>query len=157
MRLSNEPLKIHLARACGEGACAGEGVPLIEFRVLGHVQAYDGEAALPLGAPKQRAVLAELLLARGAVVPRERLVDAVWGEAAPESALASLQVYVHGLRKALGGDRIERRGNGYRVSLEPEELDLERFEQGLERGRAALEAGRRGAAPPQRQIGRAHV
>lgn len=117
--------------------------------MLGAVEAYDGEAALPIGAPKQRAVLAELLLARGAVVPRERLVDAVWGEAAPESALASLQVYVHGLRKALGGDRIERRGNGYRVSLEPEELDLERFEQGLERGRAALEAGRPAQAAEQ--------
>ena len=132
----------------GESACSGKGSH-IEFRVLGAVQAYDGEAALPLGAPKQRAVLAELLLARGSVVPRERLVDAVWGEAAPGSSLASLQVYVHGLRKALGGGRIETHGNGYRVVLEPDELDLERFERAFERGRAALEAGHAAQASEQ--------
>ena len=102
--------------------------------------AADGRP-LALGAPKQRAVLAELLLARGALVGRDELVDAVWGETAPDSASTSLQVYVHGLRKALGGDRIETRGNAYRLRLEPGELDLERFEQLVERGRRALDAG----------------
>src|SRR5262249_35260788 len=66
----------------------------------------------------------------------------LWGEAPPASALQSLQVYVHGLRRALGGERIETAGRGYRVVVDEEELDLDRFERALERGRAALEAGR---------------
>jgi predicted ATPase/DNA-binding SARP family transcriptional activator len=114
---------------------------MIEFRVLGALTAVADGCTLALGAPKQRAVLAELLLARGALVSRDELVDAVWGETAPDSASTSLQVYVHGLRKALGGDRIETHGNGYRLRLEPGELDLERFERLVEHGRRALDAG----------------
>ncbi len=101
----------------------------------------DG-TVVPLGGPKQRAVLTELLLHAGGVVPRERLVDAVWGEEPPESAKASLQVYVHGLRRAIGVDRIETHGDGYRVRLEPEELDLARFERLVAAGERALGAGR---------------
>jgi predicted ATPase/DNA-binding SARP family transcriptional activator len=93
---------------------------------------------VPLGGPKQRAVLAELLLHGGGVVPRERLVDAVWGEEPPESARASLQVYVHGLRRAVGTDRIETLGDGYRVRLDPHELDLTRFERLVARAEHAL-------------------
>jgi len=87
-------------------------------------------------------VLAELLLHAGEVVPRDHLVDAVWGETPPESAVASLQVYVHGLRRALGSDRIETRGNAYRLCLEHDDLDLFRFERLVDRGGAALAAGR---------------
>jgi predicted ATPase/DNA-binding SARP family transcriptional activator len=119
----------------------GRGQP-IAFRVLGPLEAHADGKPLPLGAPKQRAVLAALLLARGLVVPRGELVDAVWGDAAPESALASLQVYVHGLRRALGSDRIQTHGNGYRLHVEPDELDLEQFERLLDRGREALHSGK---------------
>lgn len=91
-------------------------------------------------------MLAELLLARGAVVTRDALVDAVWGENAPEAAGSSLQVYVHGLRKALGADRIETRGSAYRLRLEPGELDAERCERLVERARSALAAGEPAAA-----------
>ena len=97
---------------------------------------------LPLGAPKQRALLALLLLNADAVVPRERLVDALWGDSPPRSAVASLQVYVHALRRALGPDRIETRGTGYRLRIEPDELDLARFGRLVERGRNALAVGR---------------
>jgi predicted ATPase/DNA-binding SARP family transcriptional activator len=113
----------------------------IEFRVLGPLSALAGGRPLPLGAPKQRALLAELLLARGSVVPRDALVDAVWGEAAPQSAARSLQVYVHGLRKTLGGDRIATHGGGYGICLEPGELDADRCERLVERGRGALAVG----------------
>jgi predicted ATPase/DNA-binding winged helix-turn-helix (wHTH) protein len=109
-----------------------------EFRLLGPVQAVADGAVVPLGGPKQRAVLTELLLHGGGVVPRERLVDAVWGEEPPESAKTSLQVYVHGLRRAIGVDRIETHGDGYRLRLEPEELDLARFERLVAAGEQAL-------------------
>jgi predicted ATPase/DNA-binding SARP family transcriptional activator len=113
----------------------------LRFELLGPVQAVSEDGPLPLGAPKQRALLAELLLERGRVVSREQLVDALWGERPPESAHASLQVYVHGLRRALGSERIVTVGGGYRVALEPGELDVERFEQLLERADRAVERG----------------
>ena len=72
----------------------------------------------------------------------EQLIDGLWGEAPPASAVQSLQVYVHGLRRALGADRIETAGRGYRVVVERGRARLDRFERTLERGRAALEAGR---------------
>jgi DNA-binding SARP family transcriptional activator len=93
------------------------------FSLLGPVEALvDGES-VALGAPKQRALLAVLLLGRGAVVSRDRLIDALWGEDPPASAAKSLQVYVHGLRRVLGAERIERAGAGYRIRLEDGELD----------------------------------
>lgn len=113
----------------------------MDFRVLGPVQAHDEGKAVELGTPKQRGLLVALLLARGAVVSRDDLVEAVWGDAPPGAAPASLQVYVHGLRKALGESRIERHGDGYRLVVDPGELDLERFEALVARGRAALEHG----------------
>src|SRR5438270_797966 len=104
------------------------GLGATEFRVLGPVQALAEGRVLPLGGPKQRALLAELLLHGGAVLPRDHLVDALWDDP-PTSARASLQVYVHGLRRAIGTERIETHGDGYRIQLEPAELDLARFER----------------------------
>ena len=113
-----------------------------QFRVLGPVEALLDGTPAALGAPKQRGLLALLLVNRRRVVSAEQLVDGLWGEAPPTSAVQSLQVYVHGLRRALGADRIATAGRGYRAVVAEEELDLDRFERGLERGRAALEAGR---------------
>ncbi|HZC74906.1 MAG TPA: BTAD domain-containing putative transcriptional regulator [Gaiellaceae bacterium] len=113
-----------------------------QFRVLGPVEVLVDGTPAALGAPKQRALLAVLLVNRRRVVTSEQLVDALWGEDPPASAVQSLQVYVHGLRRALGSERIETAGRGYRTVVGEDELDLDRFERTLERGRAALEAGR---------------
>ncbi|MEN3341097.1 MAG: hypothetical protein V7644_501 [Actinomycetota bacterium] len=113
----------------------------IEFRILGPVEAREEGRRLPLGAPKQRALLAFLLLNAEAAVSRDRLVDALWNGSAPRSAVASLQVYVHGLRRALGSGRIETHGTGYRLRLDGAELDLARFEKLVERASAALASG----------------
>jgi predicted ATPase/DNA-binding SARP family transcriptional activator len=114
----------------------------VEFRILGPVEARSDGGPIDLGRPKQRALLAALLLRAGTAVPRDALVDALWGEAPPSSAVQSLQVYVHGLRKALGPERIETRGTSYRVVLEPGELDLERFQALVARAGRDLDAGR---------------
>jgi len=113
-----------------------------QFRILGPVEAIVAGERAPLGAPKQRALFALLLVNRGRVVPAERLIDGLWGESPPASAAQSLQVYVHGLRRAVGGERIETVGRGYRAAVGDDELDLDRFERALARGRAALDAGR---------------
>jgi DNA-binding SARP family transcriptional activator len=111
----------------------------MEFRILGPVEARADGGPIDLGRPKQRALLAALLLRSGEAVARDSLVDALWGEEPPASAVQSLQVYVSGLRKALGADRIETRGTSYRIVLERGELDLERFETLV--GRAGRELG----------------
>ncbi len=125
----------------------------MEFRILGSIEAVGDGGPLPLGAPKQRALLALLLLNANTVVSRDRLVDALWGAEPPNSAVSSLQVYVHGLRRALGGERIERHGTGYRLHLHPSALDLSRFERLVDRAAAALAAGR--AADAAEDLGRA--
>src|SRR5262245_19635649 len=104
-----------------------------------------------LGGPKQRALLALLLLRRNEVVPRERLVDSIWGEGPPSSAANSLQVYVHGLRRVLGAERIERNGSGYRINVESDELDLERFERLVRRGKETLDSRPADAADDLRE------
>src|SRR5262245_6619197 len=113
-----------------------------DFRLLGPIEAAHDQRPIPLGAPKQRALLAVLLLNANEVLSRERLVDQLWGDAAPRSAVQSLQVYVHGLRQALGAERIETRGTGYRLRLAPDELDLDRFERLLATGSESLASGR---------------
>src|SRR3954465_2064124 len=125
----------------------------MEFRILGSIEAVGDEGPLPLGAPKQRALLALLLLNANAGVSRDRLVDALWGAEPPKSAVSSLQVYVHGLRRVLGGERIERHGTGYRLRLDPVELDLGRFERLVDSAAAALGAGR--ASEAAEDLGRA--
>jgi DNA-binding SARP family transcriptional activator/ABC-type transport system substrate-binding protein/streptogramin lyase len=113
----------------------------VQFAVLGQLEVrIDGEAA-PLGGPKQRALLALLLLSANQVVSRDRLVDGLWGERAPASADRSLDSYVSRLRALIGPDRIERHPPGYLIRVAPGELDLERFERLLEEGRVAAAAG----------------
>ena len=118
----------------------------LEFRVLGHVEVASESGFIDLPSGKQLALLACLLIARGEVVPRDRLIDALWGERPPASAVNTLQVHVHGLRKRLGAERVLRDGSGYRLALEPGELDLERFELLAARGGSELAAGDAAAA-----------
>ncbi|MCW2964599.1 MAG: Transcriptional regulator [Actinomycetia bacterium] len=112
------------------------------FQVLGPLAVLANGAPVELGAPKQRSLLATLLLCAGETVPRHRLVEAVWGEAPPSSAAQSLQVYAHNLRRALGAERIKTVGTGYRFVLDADELDLAQFQRLLERARAAIDGGR---------------
>ena len=75
----------------------------MEYRVLGPLEVRDGERSLPLAGAKQRALLALLLVNANHVVSRDRLIDELWGEQPPETAVTSLQVYVSRLRKLLAG------------------------------------------------------
>jgi len=73
---------------------------MVEFRILGPLEVVEDDRPLVLGGPKQRALLAVLLLHRGEVVSTDRLIDQLWGERPPASAAKSVQVYVSNLRKA---------------------------------------------------------
>ena len=108
----------------------------------------DGEA-VDIGPPKQRAVLAVLLLARGRVVSVDRLIDAVWGDDVPASPTASLQAYVSNLRRALRAgpgespavaSPIVRQSPGYYLDVDPESVDLTVFAAACARAAAAVES-----------------
>ncbi|MGI8413561.1 MAG: ABC transporter substrate-binding protein [Solirubrobacteraceae bacterium] len=100
----------------------------MQFGVLGAIEArHDGES-LPLGGPKQRALLAFLLLHANQPVSRDRLIDALWGERPPSRANATLDSYLSRLRKLLGPERLIRESSGYVLIVEPGALDLDRFE-----------------------------
>jgi peptide/nickel transport system substrate-binding protein len=110
----------------------------VEFRLLGPVQAREGASEVALGGPKLRALLATLLLSANEVLSRDHLIDALWGERPPATAAHTLDDYVSRLRRALGGERIETRAPGYRLRVDPGELDVDRFEALLRQGRDAL-------------------
>jgi DNA-binding SARP family transcriptional activator len=120
-----------------------------EFRILGPVEvvAEDGEP-LQLGGQKQRAVLATLLLRANEVVSTDFLVDALWGEQPPRTATTSLQNAISALRKVLGPELLLTRGRGYVLAIDPETLDLARFERLV---RAAREAPPEERAPLLRE------
>jgi DNA-binding SARP family transcriptional activator len=107
----------------------------MEFRILGPLDVVDEGRSISLGGLKQRALLAVLLLHRNEIVPTERLVDELWGESPPATGAKTVHVYVSRLRKALGQDVLLSRPPGYILSIEPGQLDLERFEALLEDAR----------------------
>jgi predicted ATPase/DNA-binding SARP family transcriptional activator len=115
---------------------------LAEFGVLGPLEVVDRGNVLSLGKPKQRALLAVLLLNAGTTVSVDDLIEELWPERVLASARHNLEVYVSGLRKALGAGVIKTRPPGYALCVEPEQIDRTRFERLSEVGRAALAAGR---------------
>lgn len=119
------------------------------FRVLGPLEVADPSTGDPLdlGGPKQRAVLAMLLLARGQVVPLTRLVEGLWGDAPPASAQGTLQAYVSNLRRVLEPDRTKptvlvTQAPGYRLDVPVDDVDAAVFARLVDEGRAALGAAR---------------
>lgn len=105
----------------------------LELKVLGPLEVRRNGEALALGGARQRSLLALLLLHRNEVVSRERLIDAVWGERPPATAVNALQVAVHGLRKLLGSNRVRSHHGGYELVVEPGELDLDELERVADR------------------------
>ena len=95
---------------------------------------------------KQRAVLALLLLNANRTVSRDHLVDALWGDAVPETAQKMVQIQVSQLRKALAEPRLQTRPPGYALQVGDDELDLARFQRAADDGRSALAAGDAGGA-----------
>ena len=119
----------------------------VEFKILGPLEVCDGDAVLALRGRRQRALLAILLLHANEVVPAERLIEELWGDEAPESGIAALQVRVSQLRRALEthgpgrhADAILTRHPGYLLRVEPEHVDATCFERRLAEGRALRRA-----------------
>ncbi|NUR83711.1 MAG: SARP family transcriptional regulator, partial [Nonomuraea sp.] len=107
------------------------------FGVLGSLETWRGDSRLDLGAPRNRAVLARLLIARGTVVPVDRLIEDLWEGAAPPQALSSLRTFVCQLRRVLESRPSGRTAprvlvtepGGYVLHAGDGEVDSGRFER----------------------------
>jgi YVTN family beta-propeller protein len=118
--------------------------------VLGPLEVLRAGRAVPLGGPRQRAVLALLLVEANRFVSMDRLAEDLWGGRPPVGWANTLQTYVFHLRQALEPDRppgaaggvLVTSGRGYLLRVNREHLDASLFQDGFTAGRAALEAGR---------------
>jgi WD40 repeat protein/DNA-binding SARP family transcriptional activator/class 3 adenylate cyclase len=110
----------------------------MQFRVLGPLEVDAGNGPLHLGGPKQRAILAHLLIRANELVAAETLIDEVWGEEPPDKVRSIVQTYISNIRKVLGHDRIQTQPPGYRLRVEPSELDAARFDALVRDAKKAL-------------------
>lgn len=104
---------------------------MTSFGVLGPLTlSHDGQP-ITLGGAKQRVILAMLLLNPGRTVSVERLIDGIWGGAAPAGVTNTLQAHVSHLRRALavGDTTVTTQAPGYLITVSSEQLDLLRFDE----------------------------
>ena len=108
--------KGQINRAAMTGASVGAGFA-VEFRILGPLDVLDGSRVVSLRGQRKRAALAILLLHLNQVVSAERVIDELWGERAPPTALQTVRVFVSQIRKALGSDLVRTLPGGYALDL----------------------------------------
>jgi DNA-binding SARP family transcriptional activator len=119
---------------------------MLEFRILGPLEALDGGHRLTIASGRERALLTLLLIHANAVVPTDRILDEIWGEASPESGAKTVAFHVSRLRDALcpgrrkgdGCAALRTESGGYRLQVEPDAVDAQRFESLASEGRAQL-------------------
>lgn len=122
--------------------------------MLGPPRVWSGDVELELGPPKQRALLALLLVHAGQPVEFSEIVDVLWGEEPPHSAANVVHRHVGALRKLLEprpasgehGSPVLRSSGTYRLPVDPESLDLAHFRALVERAHRARAAGTPAAA-----------
>ena len=118
----------------------------MDIRLLGAIEACADGIPLPVGGPRQRAVLADLALHAGQAVPVAQLIDDLWGDRPPASAKSTLESYVYRLRQVLNasgaaGGLLVTRPGGYMLDAAPEDIDVLRFRDLAASGGAAAEQG----------------
>ncbi|WP_345203414.1 BTAD domain-containing putative transcriptional regulator [Fodinibacter luteus] len=120
----------------------------MDFSVLGPLRVEGSRGTIEIRGAKERLLLARLVAAGGRLVPTSELVDTLWGEEPPASAAKSLQTFVLRARNALEPDRagtptlLLTEGPGYRLALDPSQVDAERFARLARIGERALADGR---------------
>ncbi|TML70818.1 MAG: hypothetical protein E6G14_04140 [Actinobacteria bacterium] len=112
----------------------------MQYGILGHLELTNAGQPIEVVGAKQRALLAVLLLNANHVVPSDMLMESLWEDRVPETAVKALQVHVSQLRKLLGPGRLATRRPGYLLRVEEGELDLHEFETLARRARDASPA-----------------
>ena len=115
------------------------------FNILGPLEVSRGGRICTPSAPMQRALICLLLLHANEVLPATRIIEVLWDGRPPRSASAVLQMYIAGVRRALGTSRdtlLRTESTGYVLELKPEELDLAQFRVLATLGRRQRAAGK---------------
>jgi len=113
----------------------------MDVRILGPFEVVDGGVPVALGTPKERAVLALLVVNANRVVSIDRLAEELWDGDPPDQSVSALRVYVSHLRKVLPADRLLTKEPGYLLRVDENEFDAARFEATVAAARAALDGG----------------
>jgi DNA-binding SARP family transcriptional activator len=122
----------------------------MRFHLLGSLEVTDDNEQVDLGGGVQRAVLGYLLLHANQVVPTSRMLRALWDEHAPVTARKMVQNAVSGIRRTLGAHSdtahsattvLHTHSPGYRLQVNPDDVDMHHFRRLVDRGRAAIDAG----------------
>lgn len=116
--------------------------------MLGPLMIRNASGTVTLPSAKQRALLAVLVLeSPHDVVSAERLIDELWGDDPPATAGKALQVHVSNLRRILGPEQpVATRPTGYALELDPDAIDVRRFDSLLARARRLRADGDAGGA-----------
>jgi DNA-binding SARP family transcriptional activator len=109
----------------------------LEIRLLGRLEVLAGGEPLTLGGARQRALLALLALRAGELVPRDRLIDDLWGGERSDNAPNALAALVARVRKALPAEALVTHEGGYELRIDAESTDLVQFERLFAEGAAA--------------------
>ena len=109
----------------------------MDISILGELEINDGTALIDVGGERERAIVETLALSVGEVVTVETLVDGAWGDDPPPSADKSLQSHISRIRRRLPDGLVETVGHGYRLRLEPPDVDAHRLVRLIEDARRA--------------------
>jgi DNA-binding SARP family transcriptional activator len=115
--------------------------PSTTFAILGSLEVVRDGTRIQPESIKLRTLLVDLLLHHGQTRSADRLIDDLWGDAPPATAVGVLQNYISQLRKLLGTDVIRRDGTGYRLEIAPDQLDRDRFVELVDAAATAHAAG----------------
>lgn len=121
------------------------------FSILGPVQIRTPVTEITVAAPRERILLALLLLREGQLVPVQQVISALWDTNPPTTARAQVHSCVSRLRQllrrvGLPEELVITEPSGYRIKVSPDELDAVLFATRIERGRAAAADGELAAA-----------
>lgn len=114
----------------------------MDVALLGPLEIRRSGELIALKAAKERAVVEALALSPDNLVTSGRLIELLWGDEQPPSALTTLRSVVSRLRRALGSDVIasSERGLGYRLAVSPGDVDAYRFSSSFEAARSAADS-----------------
>lgn len=121
---------------------------MVRFKILGTLELLHGAGSLTPSAPKVRRVLAHLLVNANKIVHIDSIIDELWGDDPPSSAVTTTQTYIYQLRRLMVLHRLAAvdellitKAPGYILRISPEQLDADRFTRLAAEGRALLERG----------------
>lgn len=127
---------------------------MTRFKVLGTLRVTNGDRDCTPTPPKMRSVLALLLLSANRVVQMDSVIEELWGNNSPRSAVTTVQTYIYHLRRLFvaercdppGGQLLLTKQGGYLFHVEPDHVDAKVFERLVQQGRGLLEEDRCEAA-----------